>query len=80
MQTKLTLRLEDQLIDKAKFYAASTGKSLSQVVTDYFKFLANEKAPAASAVTPITQSLRGLLRNSKLNEDDYKKHLEEKYL
>ncbi len=36
MQTKLTLRLDDRLIRKAKDFASKNGKSLSQVVGDYF--------------------------------------------
>jgi hypothetical protein len=31
-------------------------------------------------ISPITQSLIGLLANSNLDETDYKKHLEDKYL
>lgn len=80
MQTKLTLRLEDQLIEQAKAYAASAGKSVSQIVSDYFKLLTLQKTKETSPTAPITQSLRGLLRESKLDEKDYKKHLEEKYL
>jgi predicted HicB family RNase H-like nuclease len=34
MQTKLTLRLEDQLIEQAKSYAAQAGKSVSQIVAE----------------------------------------------
>lgn len=80
MQTKLTLRLEDQLIEQAKSYAAQAGKSLSQVVADYFKMLTTEKSKPISSSTPITKSLRGLLRDSKLDEKDYKKYLEGKHL
>jgi uncharacterized protein DUF6364 len=80
MQTKLTLRLEDQLIEQAKSYAAQAGKSVSQIVSEYFKLLASEKIKPVSSSAPITQSLRGLLRESKLDEQDYKKYLEEKHL
>jgi len=80
MQTKLTLRLDDHLIEQAKSYAAQAGKSVSQVVADYFKMLTTEKPKLSSPSAPITQSLRGLLRESKLDEKDYKKHLEGKYL
>ena len=80
MQTKLTLRLEDQLIEQAKSYAAQAGKSVSQLVSDYFKLLTTHRTKTNSPSTPITQSLRGLLRESKLDEKDYRKHLEEKYL
>jgi len=80
MQTKLTLRLEDHLIEQAKSYAAQAGKSVSQVVADYFKMLTSSKTGTISPSAPITQSLRGLLRESKLDEKDYKKYLEEKHL
>jgi hypothetical protein len=80
MQTKLTLRLEDQLIEQAKSYAAQAGKSVSQVVADYFRMLTTEKTKPASPSTPITKSLRGLLRDSRLVEKDYKKYLEGKHL
>lgn len=80
MQTKLTLRLEEHLIEQAKSYAAQAGKSLSQVVADYFKILTSAKSRTSSPSAPITQSLRGLLRESKLDEKDYKKYLEEKHL
>jgi hypothetical protein len=79
MQTKLTLRLEDHLIEQAKSYAAQAGKSVSQIVSDYFKLLTSQKRKVSSPSPPITQSLRGLLRDSKLDEKDYKKYLEEKH-
>jgi len=80
MQTKLTLRLEDQLIERAKTYAAQAGKSVSQLVAEYFNLLTAQKIKARTPATPITQSLRGLLRESKLDEKDYKKYLEGKHL
>jgi hypothetical protein len=80
MQTKLTLRLEDQLIEQAKSYAEQAGKSVSQLVAEYFKLLTSQKVTTNSPPTPITKSLRGLLRESKLDEKDYKKYLEEKHL
>jgi hypothetical protein len=80
MQTKLTLRLEEQLIEQAKSYAVHEGKSVSQLVADYFKLLTTEKTKSVSPAAPITQSLRGLLRGSAFDEKDYKKYLEEKHL
>jgi hypothetical protein len=79
MQTKLTLRLEDQLIEQAKSYAADAGKSVSQIVADYFKMLTSQKTKVSYPPAPITQSLRGLLRESEFDEMDYKKYLEEKH-
>ena len=78
MQTKLTLRLEDSLIQQAKDYAREHDKSLSQIVADYFKALTESKQRLENA--PITQSLIGVLSAPDVDEEDYKKHLEDKYL
>ncbi len=78
MQTKLTLRLEDELIKQAKEHAKEQGKSLSQIVADYFTVFTKKNTKQKNA--PITQSLIGILKDSSLDEKDYKKHLEEKYL
>jgi len=39
MNTKLTLRLEEELIKSAKNHANIIGKSVSQMVADYFYLL-----------------------------------------
>lgn len=78
MQTKLTLRVEDSLIQQAKDYAKKNDKSLSQIVADYFRALTESKKLLENA--PITQSLIGVLSETKIDESDYKKHLEDKYL
>lgn len=78
MQTKLTLRLESELIERAKQHAKQQGKSLSQVVADYFAVFTQDKDKKGTA--PVTQSLVGVLKESDLDRDSYKKRLEEKYL
>lgn len=78
MHTKLTLRLEAELIAAVKAYAQQHGKSLSQLVADYFAQVVQSKPPAQAA--PLTRSLIGILQPSQLDEADYKRHLERKYL
>ena len=78
MQTKLTLRVEDSLIEQAKNYAKQNDKSLSQIVADYFRALTENNQKLENG--PITQSLIGVLSASDVDEEDYKKHLEDKYL
>jgi hypothetical protein len=78
MQTKLTLRLESDLIEQAKRQAKREGKSLSQMVADYFSIF-NDKS-SKPEIAPITQSLIGVIKDNNVEEIDYKKHLEEKYL
>jgi len=78
MQTKLTLRLESELIERAKSHAKAQGKSLSKMVADYFKQF-SEEDPGQS-ISPITQSLIGIIDDKRLSKEDYKKYLEDKYL
>jgi hypothetical protein len=78
MQTKLTLRLDESLIQQAKKYAKVHDKSLSQVVADYFHVL-TEKSQQPST-SPITDSLIGILDPEKVSQLDYKQHLADKYL
>jgi hypothetical protein len=81
MQTKLTLRLEEALIQQAKNYAKENGKSLSKVVADYFKVLTEKtKVTENVKIAPVTSSLIGILDSSILEKNDYKKYLEDKYL
>ena len=79
MQSKLTLRLDDGLIEQAKIYAARSGKSLSQVVADYFRVLPASTGEPSRSAAPITAALRGLLREARLDQADYRRHLEEKH-
>jgi len=59
-------------------YAKDHDKSLSQIVTDYFKMLTQQTETIS--ISPITDSLIGVLKSSDLDQKDYKKYLEEKYL
>lgn len=82
MQTKLTLRIEKHLIETAKKYSKRRGKSLSQLFSDYLLMITNAESPTApnnETLPPISKSLKGVLRGKKINEKEYKKHLEEKY-
>jgi len=80
MNSKLTLRLDDSLIETAKQYSARNGKSLSQTVADYFTIIKNEKMNQSTALTPTVSSLKGVLEGTTVNETDYHRHLEEKHL
>lgn len=86
MNTKLTLTLDKDVIEKTKEFAASQGQSLSSLVENYFKLLLLEKKenPKKRERKPLPESflkLKGCLKHE--GEFDYKeeltKALEEKY-
>ncbi len=80
MQTKLTLRLDDKLIKRAKAYARRTGKSLSRIVAHYFSLLSGgPEEPSRQALTPTVAKLKGALRGTRLAREDYRRYLEEKF-
>lgn len=78
MNAKLTLRMDDKLIAMAKEEAAIRGKSVSQMVGDFFDQLARTQT-SVQKMPPVTASLRGVLKGVVVSEEDYKKHLQEKY-
>ncbi|MEJ4086802.1 DUF6364 family protein [Galbibacter orientalis] len=83
MNTKLTLTLEKEIIQKAKKYAKDKNRSLSDIIENYLKILTKEeKANKSTKLNPVVKSLKGSFKMPK--NMDYKKELrnrlEEKYL
>ena len=79
MQTKLTIRVDDRLIGRAKAHARRTGKSVSQLVADYFAVLDTPIEDELENLPPITRQLYGSLAGADVDEEDYRRHLLEKY-
>ena len=82
MATKLTLRLDEGLIENAKKEARNRGTSLSQMVADYFRGIQSRETSAkgsARSLPPVTASLLGSLKGRNLDRTQYRRHLEEKY-
>ncbi|TDW97337.1 DUF6364 family protein [Dinghuibacter silviterrae] len=59
MTTKLTLTLDDKVIQGAKRYAKAKGRSVSELVESYFKSLTGPVNEQASELTPSVKSLMG---------------------
>jgi hypothetical protein len=84
MNTKLTLTIEQSIIEKAKIYARKKERSLSDLIENYLKALTNEDSSTTKEeeLTPIVKSLKGTFKLPK--NFDYKKELtdrlSEKYL
>ena len=82
MNTKLTLTIEQTVIDKAKKYAKRKGHSLSDIVENYLKVITKDGTKSELEMTPIVRSLKGSFQAP--SDFDYKRELEkglsEKYL
>jgi hypothetical protein len=77
MNTKLTLRMDDMLVAEAKTHAARRGKSVSQMFGEFVASLGACKRDRD--IPPLTASLVGVMKGSRVSESDYKKHLREKF-
>lgn len=72
MNTKLTLTIEEKVIDSAKQYAQKKGKSLSHIVENYLMSISsNEKKP--ENLSPKVAKLMGVIKLPK--DFNYKKEL-----
>ena len=79
MNTKLTLRIDEAVVRKAKMEAKRRGKSVSRMVSDFIESIGSQP-DLKKVLPPTTASLIGILKGQKISENDYKKHLREKYL
>ena len=78
MATKITLYSDSDLIKEIKQYAKEHNTSVSKLVNEFFKnILHREKINNSGS---LTEQLEGILENSNVDLQGYKKHLEEKYL
>lgn len=83
MNTKLTLTIEREIIERAKNYAKEKNRSLSDIIENYLKILTKEERNnKREKLNPAVESLKGSFKIPK--DMDYKKELknrlEKKYL
>ena len=81
MDAKLTLKLKDDSISRAKKYVSSIGTSLSAIVEDFFDGLTLQQQSGEFKYSPLVNELSGII---KLDENydyksDYASYLEHKY-
>jgi plasmid stability protein len=85
MDTKLTLKLDKNVIEKAKIYAAQQKRSLSDVVENYLKAVTSMEKTDANDEIIISEFVKSIsIGNGEIPADfDYKKarqdYLIEKY-
>jgi predicted CopG family antitoxin len=77
MNTKLTLTIQKDIIERAKSYAKDKNRSLSDLIENYLKSLTDkDEQRDEQELDPIVQSLKGSFKMPK--DMDYKKELRER--
>jgi hypothetical protein len=80
MENKLTLKLNENVIEKAKEYAKKQNISLSKLVEAYLNLLTQETTEEIE-ITPLVKSLSGVIKTE--DEGDikmeYVDYLQDKY-
>lgn len=72
---KLTLSVDERVIERARRYSNRHNTSISQLVT---KYLSQLDAHSDATLAPWVQRLRGILPSG-TSLEDYRRHLEEKH-
>ena len=84
MLAKLTLTIEQSVIEQAKEYAQKKNRSVSRIVEEYLKNIVANHEPGTSfskMKSPITNSISGMFHdNGKSYEDMLSEALQDKYL
>jgi len=81
MDTKLTLKLNQRVIEKAKEYASDKKLSLSRIVESYLQSLTSEKDESDFEISPFVKSIAtGISIPTDLDyKNGYSDYLMEKY-
>jgi hypothetical protein len=74
---KLTLSVEDDVIERAKALAERRGTSVSALVERYLDLITRERRVAKDGQPPVLARLRGALAGTDVEE--HRRHLERKY-
>lgn len=78
MDAKLTLTIDKSLIEQAKQYARTRGRSLSDIVENYFKMISKDIQADSNELTSTVKSLKGSFHAPA--DFDYKESLQEQIM
>lgn len=78
MSTKLTLNLNKEIIEEAKFYAKNHQTSLSKLIENYLSSL-TRASKKMSPVSPLVESLTGIIPSDYDEKKDYRDYIDQKY-
>lgn len=73
---KLTLSVDERVVERAKRYAQARGTSVSRLVETYLDMVADPR-PTEEKSRPVLNRLRGSMRRGTVG--DYHRYLEQKY-
>jgi macrodomain Ter protein organizer (MatP/YcbG family) len=81
MDTKLTLKLEQAVIEKAKAFAKKNSTSLSELFENYLQNIVAKKEKKENNITPLVKSLSGIIDMNEIDnhKDKYADFLINKY-
>ena len=83
MDTKLTLRLDGDIIERIKIYASKQQKSLSTLTEELYKsfLLKTDENSDSDIRSPIARKYKGIISSTDFDADTQKVHfLREKHL
>lgn len=81
MSAKLTLQIDEQVIESAKIFAKNHQVSLSKLAENYFKTLVQKEGAQTPRIPGVVGELAGILKDKEIDnaKSDYIDYLEEKY-
>lgn len=81
MNTKLTLRMEKEIIEQIKMYAMEHDKSVSSLTETLYKSILIKENEEDAELTPIAKKYKGIIKNDDVDADIVKlSYLLEKHL
>lgn len=81
MDSKLTLKVKQNVIRQAKKYAKKRKTSLSKLVENYLQKITLTKSEEndSEKITPLVRSLSGVLKQNTSEKETYTDFLQKKY-
>lgn len=72
MNTKLTLRMDKDIIEKIKQFSKKHNISISKLAETLFSNIVNYENDFEKNLSPITKKYKGMISNVKRTDDDIK--------
>ena len=78
MNTKLTLSIEESVIERAKAYAKKQNRSLSAIIENYLDAITSDNLVKEDEVSPLVKSMTGIIPEERDYKKEYRDYLEKK--